>query len=132
MKTKIILITILSFITVLISCSKDSTTTKPPENNTQTQSNYFPDTTGNYWIMENYGIDSLNNKIGDVVSTDSIFVAGMTLKDGQNSYKHYTYNNNAISDTNYFYTNNETWNRIPKYRNYIWNLREQNIWTRSI
>jgi len=47
---------------VFISCKKDNDSSEPENTPPTVQASYFPMTFGNYWVYENYKIDSLGNE----------------------------------------------------------------------
>src|SRR3989339_746513 len=53
---------------------------------------YFPDNIGSYWIYEKYELDTLNNRIKNSLSFDSVIVAGELLKSGKLASYFVTYN----------------------------------------
>lgn len=72
-------------IVIIQSCKKDDSSPVPGPNSPATLdpiSNYSNLVTGNYWIYDRYKVDADDN-ILETLSTDSIWVAGDTLVNGE-------------------------------------------------
>lgn len=88
------LLTALAATFILFSCEKDDTSSEPPST-PSTASEYYPLSTGSYWIYDLYVIDT-NGVESLVNSNDSLFVAGDTLIQGE-TFKHLvTDNQNSL------------------------------------
>src|SRR3972149_4068188 len=78
---KLLTLALLSIVfVVLCSCSSDN----PTDDNQQGDFTFLK--IGNWWINENYIIDSLGNKTGNS-TTDSTFIAETEVKLGKTSFK---------------------------------------------
>lgn len=98
---KLLVFTFLSITIIsMISCSSEN-----PTDNTQ-QGDFTFLKIGNWWINENYIIDSLGNKTGNS-TTDSTFIAETEVKLGKTSFKLKTKVPGGEDVENYCYTEGE-------------------------
>jgi len=98
---KLLTLSLLSIVfVVLSSCSSDN----PTDNNQQGDFTFLK--IGNWWINENYIIDSLGNKTGNS-TTDSTFIAETEVKLGKTSFKLKTKVTGGEDVENYCYTEGE-------------------------
>ena len=72
---------ILALILVFASCQKDQKTLVSDTGKSTKASDYFPMAVGNYWIYENYSIDS-NGVETRLNQLDSVFVSGTFMENG--------------------------------------------------
>jgi hypothetical protein len=98
---------------IIISCSEDN----PSDSN---QTTLLPIKTGNYWIYENYTLDSNNNRIQGNPSIDSTIVTGtITLHDTTGAI-FITYNTDSSGtnsgDSAFYHTNKM---KVYVYSNYF-------------
>ena len=92
---------------MFISCSKDDNNTNPPVDNNPV--NFESLKVGNYWIFENYNIDSLGNKTGSA-ETDSTYASGTVQKLGKTAYMLLNYSSDGtLKDTVYSYEEGKTY-----------------------
>jgi hypothetical protein len=86
---------------ILISCSEDNTNSP----NDSGVSGILPSTKGNYWIYENYTLDSIYTRISKTNTIDSIAVTGDTTRLGKTASIFSDYA--SISGGNYTKTGND-------------------------
>jgi hypothetical protein len=88
MKKQSIVILLVIIITVFFSCKKDKETPQTPAPSPVTYANYSKLATGNYWVYQQYDVDSVGNAtIKNVV--DSCYIEKDTLINSQTYYKMY-------------------------------------------
>lgn len=84
-------ITLIGFL-FLVSCSDDNSNTPT------TEQNFFPLTIGNYWVYENYQLDSAGNKITASKAIDSMVIVKQEIEDVL------TIKNANISEAKHYYS----------------------------
>lgn len=72
MKKYLLILSTIALIFGIYSCSDNSTNPSAP--------NYFPLNLGNYWIYEQFLLDSLNTKVSGSMISDSVFVSGSQIE----------------------------------------------------
>ncbi len=111
-KTKIA-VTILGLI-FLISCSDDNTT-QPT-----TEQNFFPLNLNNYWVYENYQLDSAGNKVLATKAIDSMIVAKqetedvLTMKSVKISVAKHYYTNKDSEDQKLYYSKDALYQKFDQ------------------
>ena len=80
----------------LISCSDDNTTSPT------TEQNFFPLNLNNYWVYENYKLDSAGNKILSTKAIDSMIIVKQEIEDVL------TMKNVTISVAEHYYTDKDS------------------------
>jgi len=96
MTNKIVILLTFLGLFFLVSCSDDSST------NPTTEPNYFPTKIGNYWVYENYSLDSTGKRITSTKAIDSIVIYKQETEDVL------TIKNAQISVAKHFYTDKES------------------------
>lgn len=78
MKNKLAsLLAMLALVLIISSCGSDTTTTDPAS------TDMFPNTIGNYWVNEDYDLDTLGNIDAKSMSFDSTIVSGSMQLNGK-------------------------------------------------
>ncbi|MGA2297030.1 MAG: hypothetical protein ABSG15_05725, partial [FCB group bacterium] len=99
-KKRLLFAFILTGLIIFISCSSNNNPTTPNNNN---KVNFSSLAYLNYWINNNYNIDTLGQQTG-TITVDSTVVTDSTIKAGHKAYVLTVYNMNKMpTDTQYVY-----------------------------
>ena len=115
MTNKTLIIALLGLF-LLVSCSDDNTTNPP------TEQNFFPLNIGNYWVYENYSLDSTGKRLIQTKAIDSVVVYKqetedvLTIKSAKISVAKHHYSDKDPEEQKLYYTKDalyQKFDRIP-------------------